>query len=66
MTREEFEDWLEEHQPEALDRIDTDSLSLDSWVKVLTRIFKNMVEEESSDDDEVEEYDEPYDELEEP
>lgn len=50
MSREEFEAWLEEHQPEALDRIEGDEMPLTLWVALLGASLKNEAKGEPGSD----------------
>lgn len=53
MNREEFEQWLEDHSAEAIDRIEADIMSLPNWLKTFSRSLKNMVDTYDDDDDDL-------------
>jgi len=59
MTREDFEEWLEDHKDEALGRIEREEMSLAQWIKLFgksLRILENEEEEEEDEEDEEENY----------
>jgi len=45
MVREEFEEWLEEHGAEALDRIEAMTLSLARWVRLYNKALQHVADE---------------------
>lgn len=46
MTREDFEEWLEEHREEALGRIDVLHTSCASWIRLYSRALQAELDEE--------------------
>lgn len=51
VTREEFEEWLEEHSDEALNHVDEGHrLPLDRWIFVYAVGLKHMANEYTSND----------------
>lgn len=54
LSREEFEDWLEDHREEALERIEVTRLPLARWVVLYAKSLTAEVREQV-DEDEVDE-----------
>lgn len=58
VSREEFEEWLDEHSDEALNYVDEHHrLSLDRWIKIYAVGLKHMAQEFSSSDEDDEDDD---------
>jgi len=58
MTREEFEEWLEERKDEALDNVQQSETTAQKWIARLHAALKSMADEEDaeeaeSDDDDL-------------
>jgi hypothetical protein len=67
MTRDEFELWLEENGPEAMEHIDLDGSSLAHWVRLFGKALALVAAQdqrrhsgESTVDDEDDDEDEPF------
>lgn len=54
MTRDDFEQWVEDNKDEALDRIERDSMSLPQWVKLFGKALQLVQAEEEGEEDEDE------------
>lgn len=57
MQREEFEQWLEDHAPEAIERIDPEQMPLKSWLKAFGLSLKALAAEGEDEDEIVDEID---------
>lgn len=56
MTRDDFEEWLEDHKDEALALVEGESMSTKKWVTLFGKALQRMRdEEESTGDDEDDE-----------
>jgi hypothetical protein len=54
MTRDDFEDWLEEHKDLALEHIEGDNRPVEAWVRLFGKALAFLLtEEEPEDDDEA-------------
>lgn len=53
MTRDEFEEWLEDNREEALADIDDDNKPLGDWLRMMFRSLKVMAQEPVDEDEEV-------------
>jgi hypothetical protein len=61
MTLEDFENWIETHGAEAIDRIEIDEAELSAWLKMYAKSLKNLADEMSADaEDEDEDEDEEF------
>lgn len=52
LTREEFEDWLEDHRSEALDRIEAMEMPLARWVALYSKALAIEVRDNTDSDEE--------------
>jgi len=52
MTRDEFEEWLEENTPEALDSAQQSDASAQDWLGRLYALLKPLAKEEDTEDEE--------------
>lgn len=57
MTREEFEDWLEERRDEALDNVQQSDTTAQKWLARLHAALKAVADEEDAEESEPEEDD---------
>ena len=48
MSREEFEQWVEDHKDEAIDRIEATELPLKEWVKLFGKSLTLLHNEEGN------------------
>jgi hypothetical protein len=55
MTREEFEEWLDEHRDEALDNVQQSDTTPQKWLARLHASLKAMADEADEETEEVEE-----------
>lgn len=62
MTRDEFEQWLEDNREEALADIDDDHKPLGDWLRMMFRSLKVMAQEPVDEDEEVPEITDDYEE----
>lgn len=62
LSREEFEDWLEDHRDEALDRIEAGYLPLTRWVTLYAKSLRIEADEEGESEEDTSD-DEPDDDL---
>jgi hypothetical protein len=56
MGREEFEEWLEDHGDEALNRIEGERYSLRRWIALFNQVL--IIEQNEADEPEPEDEDE--------
>lgn len=55
MTREDFEQWVEDHKDEAIERIEADRMTLKNWVYIFGKSLTAMLAEYGdTEDDEAE------------
>ena len=66
MTREEFEEWLEERRDEALDNVQQSDTTAQKWLARLHAALKAVADEEDAEESEPEEDDLFEDEDEDP
>ena len=55
MTREEFEEWLEERRDEALDNVQQSDTTAQKWLARLHAALKAVADEEDAEESEPEE-----------
>lgn len=60
MTRDEFEDWLNDHMEEAISDVDDDSHDLGDWLRMTFRSLRMMAHDPVDEDDQIPE--EPFEE----
>lgn len=58
MTREEFEEWLDEHGSTAMDNIEVDEAEPFQWLKLYSKSLSNLLQEQEEEEDEDEDSDE--------
>lgn len=51
MTKDEFEDWLEDHREEALAELDDDPKPVGDWIRGMTRSLQAMADEPVDEDE---------------
>lgn len=57
MTRDEFEDWLEEHKSDVLDSVPQSEASPQIWVERLYAGLRMLSKAESEEDEDEDEFD---------
>lgn len=60
LTRDEFEEWLQQHSDEVLDRMNQTPRSLGGWVASYLRTMAVVAAERSGGDEDVEDIDSAF------
>ena len=57
ISREEFEEWVNDHKDEAIDRIEADEMPLKKWLELFGKSMKRLHREDDVDEDDLDDMD---------